>query len=38
MKLGLTVEEWKENFRMLKESFYKLTDKLRPFMKEMKPK
>ena len=39
MKLGLTVEEeWKENFRMLKESFYKLTDKLRPFIKDKKLK
>ena len=39
MKLGLTVEEeWKENFRMSKESFYKLTDKLRPFIERQKTK
>lgn len=35
IKFGLAVqEEWKENFRMSRESFYKLVDKLRPFIEK----
>uniref|UniRef100_A0A1X7UYC9 Nuclease HARBI1 n=1 Tax=Amphimedon queenslandica TaxID=400682 RepID=A0A1X7UYC9_AMPQE len=35
IKVNLAVqEEWKENFRMSRESFYKLVDKLRPFIEK----